>query len=83
MEVDAGFELLAGGVGPGDFEGRGGNVGGVDFCLREFFGEGEGNAARAGADVGDVDGFGRAEWGSVGAGDGDRVGGQECPPTIC
>ena len=83
MEVDAGFELMAGSVGTGDFEGSGGNVGGVDFCLREFFGEGEGNAARAGADVGDVDGFGRAEWGSVGSGDVDGVGRQECPAHIC
>ena len=83
MEVDAGFELMAGSVGTGDFESGGGIVGGVDFCLREFFGEGEGNAARASADVGDVDGFGRAEWGNVGSGDVDRVSGHECPPHIC
>jgi len=85
VEADAIFELMAGGVGAGDFEGDGGNVGGVDFCLREFFGQGEGDAAGAGADVGDVE-VGRVgvfERGRVGGGDVDRVGGQECPPHIC
>jgi len=51
VEVNAGFELMAGGVGAGDFESGGGNVGGDDFCLREFFGQGERDAAGAGADV--------------------------------
>lgn len=54
VEVDAGFELMAGGVGAGDFEGCGGNIGGVDFCLREFLGQSEGDAAGASADVGDA-----------------------------
>ncbi len=38
MELDAKFELMAGGVGARYFERGGGNVGGVDFRLRQFFG---------------------------------------------
>ena len=80
VEVDAILESMAGGVGAGDFEGGWGNVGGVDFCLREFFGEGEGDAAGAGADVEEADGVGGVEWGRVGGMDVDRVGGRERPP---
>jgi hypothetical protein len=58
-EMDTGFELVAGGVGAGDFEGGGGDVGGVDFGLGEFVGQGYGDAAGAGADVDEVEsGFG-------------------------
>src|SRR5271170_6586359 len=45
VEMNSVLELMAGSVGPGDFEGGGGNVRRVDFCLREFLGEGERDAA--------------------------------------
>ena len=49
MELDAGFELMAGGVGAGDFQRGGGNVSGVDFGLRQFLGQRQRDAAGAGA----------------------------------
>src|SRR5271163_1504011 len=53
--MDARFELMADGVGAGDLEGCGGNVGGMDFSLGQFFGKRDSNAARAGADIGDAE----------------------------
>jgi len=53
LEGDAVGETESGGVALGDFEGGRGDVGGVDFGGREFFGKGYGDAAGAGPDVDD------------------------------
>jgi len=37
MKMNSFFELMAGGIETGDFESIGGNVGGVELGLREFF----------------------------------------------
>src|SRR5580692_5670159 len=39
------FELVTSGVNAGDFERGGGNIGGVDFCIGELFGQRYGDAA--------------------------------------
>jgi len=51
--MDAVGETEAGGVALGNFQGGFGDVGGVDGGGRKFFGQGDGNAAGAGADVND------------------------------
>ena len=50
-ELNATFELMAGSVGARDFECGGGDIGRVDFGLRQLFGQSQRDAARAGADV--------------------------------
>jgi hypothetical protein len=56
-ECDAIRKAEAGGAALGDDEGGGGDVGGVDQGAGEFFGECDGDAARAGADVDDGETF--------------------------
>jgi len=45
VEVNSAFELMARSIGMRDFECGRGNIGGVDFCVREFLGESQGDAA--------------------------------------
>src|SRR5258708_32972581 len=45
---------MASGIGACDFKGSGREVGSVDFGGRQFFGEGESDAAGASSDVGDA-----------------------------
>ena len=52
-EVDAAGEVMEGGVGGGDFERGGGDVGGGDVGVGQVVGQGDGDGARAGADVED------------------------------
>jgi hypothetical protein len=57
QECDAIRIAQAGSVALGYDQGRGGNVGGVDFGGGEFFCEGDGDATGAGADVYDSEAF--------------------------
>src|SRR6267143_2228852 len=56
-EMDAIGNRMALGVAFGDGYGCEGNVGGVDCGATEFLGEGDGDAAGAGADIGDLQAF--------------------------
>src|SRR5712672_1834719 len=56
-KMDAVGDGVAVGVAAGDGEGGCGNVGRQDYCLWQFFRKGDGDAAGAGADVGDLQGF--------------------------
>src|SRR5271167_949363 len=60
MELHTLLELMAGGVGACDLERRGGNVGGVDFSVRKFLGQGQRDAARASAHIENAEVVGRA-----------------------
>ncbi len=62
-KLNAGFELMAGGIGASNFERGGGDVGGMDFRLGQFFGKRECDATGACADVANF----------------RKAGGQECP----
>src|SRR5437660_6695016 len=53
-EMDAIGNAMAGSVATRNRERGTGNVGGVNRCLSQFFGESDGDAAGAGADVGDL-----------------------------
>src|SRR5258708_14424858 len=54
MKSDSTLQAQAPGVGSGDVQRFSGDVGGMDFNLRQFFRERQGDAARAGADVHDA-----------------------------
>src|SRR6266481_2377899 len=56
-ETDTVCNVLAFGVAFGDGQGRARNVGGIDRGGGEFLGQGDGDAAGAGADVGDLQAF--------------------------
>src|SRR6202521_2291340 len=56
-EMDASGDGMASGVAAGDGESRARNIGGVDRCSGQIFREGDGDAAGAGADIGDLQAF--------------------------
>ena len=61
VELNTRFELMAGGVGTGDLQRRGRDIGGVDFSLGQFLSKSKSDAARACANVGKAEaGMGRA-----------------------
>ncbi len=64
VELNTRFELMAGGVGTGDFECGGRDVSGVDFSLGQFLSKSSSDAARARAHVNDAEVacVGRAPW---------------------
>src|SRR2546422_880314 len=66
---------MARGVAAGDGEGGVRNVRGVDRCASQFFCESNGNAAGAGADVGDFEAFAGARLLAAGADFADRAAG--------
>jgi hypothetical protein len=80
-EADAVGEVVTGGIGGGDFEGRGGDVGCGDVGVGEVVGEGDGDGSGAGADVEDTEWCGGIEFGQdgfdevFGFGAGDEDGG--------
>jgi len=55
VEPNSVFEFMARGVRAGDFECGRRNISDVNFCGRQFFGKGEGDASGAGADVEDAE----------------------------
>src|ERR1700674_3988765 len=56
-ETDASGDGMTSGVAAGDGESRARNIGGVDRCSGQIFREGDGDAAGAGADIGDLQAF--------------------------
>lgn len=67
VKADLRCEGVTSGVGPRDLQGFGGDVGGVDFRIGQFFCQGESDCAGAGADVGNAEGRGGGFF-SVGRG---------------
>ena len=56
VELNTGFELMAGGVGTGDLQRGGRDISGVDFSLGQFLSKSKSKAARARAHVNDAAG---------------------------
>ncbi len=65
MKMNAALDPVTSRVGASDLEGCGGDVRRMNFSLREFFGEGERDAAGAGADVDDTALLDRTEPGAA------------------
>ena len=54
VKLDSRIKLMPGGVSAGDFKSRRRDVDSVDFGLRQLFGQGQRDAARASAHVGNA-----------------------------
>ncbi len=56
-ELDSISNVVARGIAPCNRQGRCGNIGRNNSCARKFFCQSDGDAAGAGADVGDLEAF--------------------------